>query len=164
MKPSASITGRVRPAGFQGEVADASVGAEPDEPLAYSVEPGLAVVEFRDLLVASTLGRRRPIDDPERLKEMLKHADLIVTARLGGRLIGIARAITDFSYCCYVADLAVDAAYQRQGIGKRLLAETHVRAGDRTTLLLVAAPAAEDYYPRIGMTHLTSCWAFPRRR
>ncbi len=158
------IDNRTDPPGSSpGEIATPACG-EPAEPVAYSVEPGLAVAEFRELLVMSTLGRRRPVDDPGRLGEMLKHADLIVTARLGGRLIGVARALTDFSYCCYVADLAVEAAFQRRGIGKRLLAETHVRAGDRTTLLLVAAPAAEDYYPRIGMTHLTRCWAFPRRR
>lgn len=163
MKPSTSmIHGSLRAAADEKTAAPVSVA--PREPVVYSVEPGLTVAEFRDLLVASTLGRRRPIDDPGRLQEMLQHADLIVTARLGARLIGIARALTDFSYCCYVSDLAVDAAYQRQGIGKRLLAETHARAGERTTLLLVAALAAEHYYPRIGMTHLTSCWAFPRRR
>jgi predicted N-acetyltransferase YhbS len=92
---------------------------------------------------------------------MLRHADLIVTARDGARLVGISRAITDFSYCCYLSDLAVDVAYQRQGIGRRLIAETHERAGKGASLILVSAPVAETYYPNIGMKHLKSCWSIP---
>ena len=88
---------------------------------------------------------------------------MIVTARDAGSLVGISRAITDFSYCCYLSDLAVDVQYRQRGIGKRLIDETHLAAGLNTTLILVAAPAAEDYYPKIGMKHLSSCWAIPRR-
>jgi predicted N-acetyltransferase YhbS len=95
---------------------------------------------------------------------MLRGADLVVTARDGHRLAGVARAVTDFSYCCYLSDLAVDAAYQRQGIGKRLIAETHRSAGELTTLILVAAPGAEQYYPKIGMQQRPACWILPRLR
>ena len=133
-------------------------------PIAYAAEPDLTAAEFRDVLVASTLAERRPVGDLKRLDEMLRHADLVVTARDGARLVGISRAITDYSYCCYLSDLAVDAAYQGQGIGKRLIEETHARAGDRTTLILVAAPKAETYYPHIGMERHQSCWLIPRKR
>jgi predicted N-acetyltransferase YhbS len=133
-------------------------------PITYSLEPDLSADEFRAVLIASTLGERRPIDDVSRLDSMLRQADVIATARDGRRLVGISRAITDFSYCCYLSDLAVDVAYQRQGIGKRLIAETHKAAGDRTSLILVAAPAAEAYYPRIGMQQRPSCWTLPRGR
>ena len=133
-------------------------------PIVYAVEPDLTAREFRDVLVASTLAERRPAGDPDRLDTMLRQADIIVTARDRGKLVGIARSITDFAYCCYLSDLAVDAAYQRQGIGKRLIAETHARAGERTTLILLAAPAAEGYYPRIGMEQHRSCWTIPRTR
>ncbi len=132
--------------------------------IAYSLEPNLSVQAFRDILIASTLAERRPIKDPERLERMLRHANIIVTARDSGRLVGVSRAITDFAYCCYLSDLAVDVAYQRQGIGKRLVEETRVRAGECATLILVSAPAAEAYYPKIGMNHVASCWAFPRVR
>lgn len=133
-------------------------------PIAYSLEPGLTAEEFRALLIASTLGERRPINDPPRLETMLRQADLIVTARDGRRLVGVSRAITDFSYSCYLSDLAVDVAYQRQGIGKRLIAETRKSAGgELITLLLVAAPAAEGYYPRIGMQQRT-CWTIPKTK
>ncbi len=133
-------------------------------PISFSLEPELSAADFQAVLVASTLAERRPAGDLARLEKMLRHADLIVTARDGARLVGIARAVTDFSYCCYLSDLAVDVAYQRQGIGKRLIAETHQAAGETTTLILIAAPAAEAYYPKIGMTHLASCWALPRKR
>lgn len=132
--------------------------------IAYSLEPELSAEEFRAVLVASTLGERRPVNDLQRLDKMLRHADLIITARDGQRLVGISRAITDFSYCCYLSDLAVDVAYQRQGIGKRLIAETHKSAGELSNLILVAAPAAESYYPSIGMQQHHSCWNLPRRR
>ncbi|WP_297911831.1 GNAT family N-acetyltransferase [Thiomonas sp.] len=132
--------------------------------IVYAQEPELSAEEFRQVLVASTLGERRPVDDLDRLERMLRHADLVITARHESRLVGVSRAVTDFSYCCYLSDLAVDAAYQRQGIGRRLIDETRRLAGEQATLILVAAPAAESYYPRIGMKHLASCWAIPRAR
>jgi len=128
----------------------------------YGVEPDLSADAFRDILVASTLSERRPVGDLERLDRMLRHADIIVTARDGDRLVGISRAITDFAYCCYLSDLAVDIAYQRQGIGKRLIDETRKRAGECATLILLSAPAAEAYYPKIGMQHHSGCWTIPR--
>ena len=133
-------------------------------PILFGLEPHLSAQEFRDILIASTLAERRPANDLERLEQMLRNADLIVTARDGAKLVGISRAITDFAYCCYLSDLAVDVAYQRQGIGKRLIEETRARAGEGATLILVAAPAAEGYYPKTGMRHVTSCWSIPRSR
>lgn len=132
--------------------------------ITYALEPDLPAEEFRAILVASTLGERRPVDDLSRLDRMLRNADLIVTARDGKRLVGISRAISDFNYCCYLSDLAVDAAYQRQGIGKRLIEETHRSAGELTSLILVAAPEAGTYYPHIGMTQRPSCWTIARSR
>jgi predicted N-acetyltransferase YhbS len=132
--------------------------------IVYALEPGLSAAEFRAVLVASTLGERRPVSEPARLESMLRHADVIVTARDAGKLVGVSRAITDFAYCCYLSDLAVDSAYQHQGIGKRLVAETRAAAGESATLFLVAAPAAEGYYPRIGMKPVSSCWMISRSR
>ena len=132
--------------------------------ITYRLEPDLPAEAFRDVLIASSLGERRPVDDVARLDAMLRNADLVVTARDGERLVGISRAATDFSFCCYLSDLAVDQAWQRRGVGRRLIAETHRAAGEETTLLLVAAPAAEGYYPKIGMQPRPSCWTIPRRR
>lgn len=129
------------------------------ETIQYGLEPGLSVAEFVDVLRRSTLGERRPIDDAERMAKMLQNADLIVTARAAaGLLVGVSRALTDHSYCCYLSDLAVDAAYQGRGIGRELIARTHAAAGPGTTLVLIAAPKARSYYPHIGMTQHDSCW------
>lgn len=133
-------------------------------PISYTLEPHLSVAAFRDILIASTLAERRPVDDFERLERMLRGADIIVTARDGGRLIGVSRALTDFSYACYLSDLAVDLDYQRQGIGKRLIDETRKTAGDCATLILLSAPAAQTYYAKIGMTQVTGGWSIPRSR
>jgi GNAT superfamily N-acetyltransferase len=132
----------------------------------YAIEtyPDLSVEAFIDVLRRSTLGERRPIDDPETIRGMLEHADVILTARVGGRLVGISRAITDFSYCTYLSDLAVDEAYQRRGIGKQLIQRTHDAAGRQTHLILLAAPKARSYYPHVGMTAHDSCWMIPGTR
>ncbi len=125
----------------------------------YSLEPQLSVEEFADVLQRSTLAARRPADDPVRLAGMLQHADIIVTARSdSGRLIGVSRTISDFHYCTYLSDLAVDVQFQRQGIGKQLIRRTHESAGLQTHLILLSAPAARDYYPHIGMQPHDSCW------
>ena len=130
--------------------------------IVYALEAGLSAREFQQLLVASTLGERRPVNDLERLERMLREADIIATARDGARLVGVSRAITDFAYCCYLSDLAVDEAWQRRGIGRQLIANTQAAAGAQAALILLAAPAAEKYYPHIGMQHVPSCWLLPR--
>ena len=129
------------------------------------LEPELEPAEFVDLLQRSTLAQRRPVDDPDRIKGMLENASLILAARTKeGLLVGISRAITDFHYCTYLSDLAVDVAFQRLGIGKQLIEATHQAAGKSTNLILLAAPAAEAYYPHIGFTSHQSCWILPEEK
>jgi GNAT superfamily N-acetyltransferase len=129
----------------------------------YQLEPELDTAEFIDVLVRSTLAERRPVDRPDVITAMLRHADVVVTARVAGQLVGVSRAISDFSYCTYLSDLAVDEAYQGQGIGRELIRRTHEAAGFDTTLILLAAPNARTYYPHIGMRAHESCWILPRR-
>ena len=131
--------------------------------VSYALEPNLTEAEFVDVLVRSTLAERRPIAEPATIRAMLVHADVIVTARVDGLLVGVSRAISDFGYCTYLSDLAVDVAHQKSGIGKELVRRTHEAAGLHTTLILLAAPAAREYYPRIGMTQHDSCWVIQRR-
>jgi GNAT superfamily N-acetyltransferase len=113
--------------------------------------------EARDLYRASTLGERRPIDDDARFAQMLAQANLIVTAWDGALLVGISRALSDFSYVTYLSDLAVRVSHQRGGIGRELIRRTR-QAAPRATLLLLAAPAAERYYPHIGFAHHPQAW------
>jgi len=128
-----------------------------------ALEPHLTPAEFIDLLVRSTLAERRPVHEADTVAAMLANASLIVTARSNDRLVGVSRAMTDFAYCTYLSDLAVDVAHQRQGIGRELIRRTHEAAGLGTTLILLAAPAARAYYPHIGMQPHDSCWIIPRQ-
>lgn len=127
----------------------------------YQQEPDLSAEEFIDVLVRSTLAQRRPVHEAQTIQGMLQNADVILTARLAGRLIGVSRALTDYSFCTYLSDLAVDESYQRQGIGRELIRRTHEAAGRQTVLLLVAAPKAQTYYPHIGLVKHESCWMIP---
>ncbi|MCR9201980.1 MAG: GNAT family N-acetyltransferase [Planctomycetaceae bacterium] len=127
--------------------------------ISYQIEPELSPAEFIDVLRRSRLAERRPVDDVERIGRMLSHASCIFTAREpGGLLVGVSRAITDFAYCTYLSDLAVDVEFQGQSIGRTLIDRTHEQCGLQTTLLLLAAPKAQTYYPHIGMEPHTSCW------
>lgn len=87
-------------------------------------EPQLTAEEFLAVLERSGLAERRPVGAPERIAEMLAHANLIITARDGGKIVGVSRSVTDFAYCCYCSDLAVDRGYQGRGIGRQLLEAT----------------------------------------
>lgn len=117
----------------------------------YAVESNLNAQEFIEVLINSSLGERRPIDEFETIEKMLVNADLILTARFEGKLVGVARSITDFVYCTYMSDLAVDMGFQHKGIGKELIRRTKL-ALPKAKLILLAAPAAVSYYPKIGMT------------
>jgi predicted N-acetyltransferase YhbS len=123
----------------------------------YKVESNLNPSEFTDVLNRSTLSERRPVDNLNRIAEMCKNANLIVTARLNEKLIGVARSVTDFVYCTYLSDLAVDKEYQKKGIGKKLIEETK-RHSPQAKLILLSAPAAVDYYPKIGMKKHNHCF------
>jgi ribosomal protein S18 acetylase RimI-like enzyme len=130
----------------------------PGSVITYRNDVRISPELFIDVLKRSTLAARRPVDDPGRIELMLKHGNVLITAWKDSLLVGVSRAITDFSFCCYLSDLAVDEAFQKQGIGKRLIQETHLVAGPQTKLILLAAPAAVDYYPKIGMERFTDCF------
>ncbi len=111
-----------------------------------------------DLYRRSTLGERRPVGRPDIFSEMLRNANLTITAWHDEKLAGIARSLTDFSYVAYLADLAVDAEYQHQGIGKRLIEETRQRLWPECMIVLLSAPQANEYYPKLGFEHNPRAW------
>jgi len=117
----------------------------------YQIEEKIGVEEFRQVLIDSTLGELRPVNEANRISEMLNHSNLIVTARDSGKLIGVARSLTDFAFCTYLSDLAVDQRYQKMGIGKELIRQTK-KCSPKAKLILLAAPKAVGYYSKIGMT------------
>lgn len=113
--------------------------------------------------VFQSSGIRRPVNDSERIARMLKHANLTICARDNGKLVGIARALTDFSFCCYLSDLAVRKEYQLLGIGRELIKKVQEAIGDETMLLLLSAPEADSYYPHIGFEKVNNAWQIPRK-
>jgi ribosomal protein S18 acetylase RimI-like enzyme len=117
----------------------------------------LDVDEVADLYRASTLARRRPVEDRARFAMMVRHANLVITARQNERLIGFCRSLTDWSYATYLCDLAVDVEFQRQGVGRDLIRAT-AEAAPRAKIVLLSAPAATEYYPHIGFTKHESAW------
>jgi len=133
-----------------GHAAWVALAAAPDGVALAREEGRLSIEEFRSVLLRCDI--RRPVDDLDRLAAMLAHANLVVTARDGaGRLVGVARSLTDFAYCCYLSDLCVDEAWQGRGIGCALVAETKRIVGPHSMLLLLSAAKPMGYYPRIGM-------------
>jgi predicted N-acetyltransferase YhbS len=124
----------------------------------YQHDRSIGEDEFIDLLRRSTLAERRPVEDRNCVKAMIQHANLLCTAWDGETLVGVARSVTDFEYCCYLSDLAVDAAYQKRGVGRELIRLTQSRLGQQAKIILLAAPAAEKYYPRIGFEAHPSAW------
>ena len=128
----------------------------------YTEEPDLSAAEFRAVLVESGLAARRPVEDEARLAAMLRRADLIVTARSAGALVGVARSLTDGVYCCYLSDLAVSKAAQGQGIGTGLIADTRRRLGPGVSVILAAVPEAVAFYEKIGMPRLPASFWYQR--
>jgi predicted N-acetyltransferase YhbS len=126
--------------------------------ISYQTGRDLDLDRVIELYRASTLGERRPVDDRARMGAMLRHANLVVTAWEGELMVGISRALTDFSFVTYLSDLAVRASHQRAGIGRELIRRTREAAGPQAKLILLAAPAAETYYPHVGFTRHPQCW------
>lgn len=109
-------------------------------------------------------GLRRPVDDLPRIQAMIDHCNELLTAWSGEQLVGVARALTDYRYCCYLSDLAVDPDFQRRGIGRRLIKLLEELLEGEAILLLLSAPEAREYYPHIGFERVENAWHKPRNR
>lgn len=128
--------------------------------VSYVEGPAVSAHQLSELFRSS--GIRRPVDDLPRLEKMIEHANLLIGAYVDGRLVGIARALTDFSYCCYLSDLAIAKEYQRHGIGRELVDRIKRRVGDQSMLLLLSSPEAMGCYPRIGLEAVNNGWIIKR--
>lgn len=149
------------PAPLVGHAAWADLARPPAGVVLAREEGRLDAAEYTALVRAS--GLPRPVDDPPRMAAMLAGSDLVVTARdAAGRLLGAARSVTDFAFCCYLSDLCVDGARQRGGIGRALLAETKRVVGPRCMVLLLSVPSAMDYYPRLGIEGIPNAFLIRR--
>jgi len=131
--------------------------------ITYRSDVKISPDQFIDVLTRSTLAERRPVHDRNKIEDMLRHGNILVTAWAGDLLVGVSRALSDFSFCCYLSDLAVDESFQKKGIGKQLIHETHAVSGLHTSLILLAAPKAANYYPKIGMERFTDCFLIRKK-
>ena len=131
--------------------------------ITYQVNPRISVHDLIDILHKSTLGLRRPLADLEAMESMLAHANYYIGAYENENLVGLARAMTDFVFTTYLADLAVDEKYQHQGIRKELIRILKINI-PKAKLILLAAPAAEAYYPKIGMQNHPHCYFIDQER
>ncbi|WP_273123028.1 GNAT family N-acetyltransferase [Metabacillus sp. HB246100] len=127
----------------------------------YKVNDSIEASELSD--VFKKAGLKRPVHDLPRLEKMIQQADLLLTARVEGQVIGVARAITDFHYCCYLSDLAVNKDYQSMGVGKELIRILQEEIGDDVSLLLLSSQEAMTYYPKIGFTKVDNGFVIPRK-
>ncbi|GAE30503.1 GNAT family N-acetyltransferase [Alkalihalobacillus hemicellulosilyticus] len=130
--------------------------------ITYQKEDDIPASELASVFKSS--GIKRPADDLTRLQKMIDHADLLITARHQNQLVGIARAITDYSYCCYLSDLAVDIKYQHQGIGTELIRFIQAELSEEVALILLSAPSAMDYYPKMGFEPIDNGFKIARRQ
>ncbi len=122
-------------------------------------------VDPRDVVrVFDSSGIRRPTSDVPRIQRMFGAANLVVSAWDGSHMVGVARALTDFSYCCYLSDLAVESSYQKQGIGRELIANVRAAIGEEVTLVLLSAPDAMSFYPTVGFELAQNAYVIRRAR
>jgi len=128
----------------------------------YRENQPLEPVEVARVFEAS--GISRPTKDTSRIAQMFANANVVISAWDGARLVGVSRALTDYSYCCYLSDLAVDVAYQKHGIGRELIRRTQSIIGEEVSLILLSAPGAMAYYPKVGFALADNAYVIRRKR
>lgn len=129
--------------------------------ITYKYDSVPSAEEVIDLYLSA--GLKRPVQDAARINTMFQNSNLIVTAWAGIKLVGVARSVTDYSYCCYLSDLAVREEYKKLGIGKKLVELTKQKTGDEVMLLLLSAPGAMEYYPKIGFETVHNVFIIHRK-
>lgn len=129
--------------------------------LNYRINSHPHTIDIIDLYTSA--GLRRPVDDAERIAKMYANSNLIVSVYHEDKLVGVARSVTDFCYCCYLSDLAVREEYKKLGIGKRLIELTQEKLGDQVTLILLSAPIAMEYYPKVGFDKIENGFIIHRK-
>lgn len=131
-------------------------------PIEYRHNVPLDPVEVVRVFDAS--GITRPTSDLPRIARMFSAPSLVVSAWQDGRLVGLSRSLTDYAYCCYLSDLAVDKSLQGRGVGKELIRRTQAVIGDEVSLILLSAPNAMSYYPAVGFQRAENAFVIRRKR
>jgi GNAT superfamily N-acetyltransferase len=109
-------------------------------------------------------GIKRPTSDLPRIARMFAAPNLLLSAWVENQLVGLCRSLTDYSYCCYLSDLAVDKKYQGFGIGRELVKRTQAIVGEEVSLILLSSPDAMSYYPPLGFELAGNAYVIRRKR
>ncbi len=91
-------------------------------------------------------------EKPELLISALKNSDALVTARISGKLTGIANAISDGFLVVYYPHMLVHPDYQGQGIGREMMKCLQTRYAAFHQQMLVADGKAMEFYKTLGFT------------
>lgn len=126
--------------------------------ITYKINPKISSLDYINLLKKTSLGDRRPLNDINVIDGMLANTDILITANLDDKIVGLARSVSDFNICCYLSDLAVDESYQKMKIGQNLIDKTIEQLQPSCKLILIAAPLASEYYSKIGFEKHPSAW------
>ena len=129
--------------------------------ITYEIAKSFDIEKIIEVFESS--GIVRPTKEKERIKSMFENANLVYFAYDNGELIALARCVTDFSYCCYLSDLAVKKDYQKQGIGKMLIKKVKEHIGEKVALILLSASSAMDYYPKINFKKADNAFIIKRK-
>lgn len=89
-------------------------------------------------------------DKPDLLLNALTNSHSLVTARIEGELVGIANAISDGYLVVYYPHMLVHPAYQRQGIGRKMMQVMHERYSGFHQQMLTADSEACAFYASLG--------------
>lgn len=114
------------------------------------MELTFAVNEVVDVQEAVALLKRaerkqRDSGDEHRLVRIVPEANIVVTARDGQKLVGLARGLKEHSGCCYLSDLIVDREYAAHAVGEKLIRQVAKQVGENSLIVLVPAPQAHAY-------------------
>jgi predicted N-acetyltransferase YhbS len=136
---------------------------EPSNIIHVKFEVGIVPDTQQIIELYNSSGLNRPTEEYARIQKMYANSNLIISAWKDKELIGIARSLTDFSYACYLSDLAVKRKYQNDGIGRRLIEWTQQKIGNETALILLSAPVAMEYYPKVGFDKVENGFIIKRK-
>lgn len=133
-----------------------------DEALAYPDIRYADGIVFTAEQMAGLFGRSNPEgaepDRPSDVEAMFALANLVATAWTGAELVGVARAFSDFRFVAYLADLVVDRAWRRRGVGRGLVERLMARLALGAKMVLLSSPEAEGFYRRLGFTGRPGGW------
>ena len=130
--------------------------------ITYKIDVIPDIEQLIDLFNCSDYFPIKDKTDLGRIEKMFNNSNIVITAWESGKLIGLSRALSDFSYCCYLSDLCVRNEYKRNGIGKELVRLAKQIAGDECKLILQSSPNALSFYKKIGMKNIDSAFIIQR--